>query len=315
MSDAPGLVGLSETLRSTLPPEALSFSPEVTYAVDGLSPRIVVMPATPHEVAAVLETANASGAAVLPRGGGTQTALGMPPQRYDVALDLKRLNGVVEYEPADLTVTVEAGMRLSELQKLLGEKGQWLPLDPPLPDEATIGGVLATNVSGPARLRYGSSRDLVIGMTVALASGEVVKSGGRVVKNVAGYDLAKLHIGALGTLGVIVQAVFKVAPLPVQDVAVMVPGDLEALGRLADALIDARLALLGLVLSKGAGETRWTLAARFAGGAAAVQRSQGETNCWRVSFSMVFFSSVARLSYSFLPLATPISNLIRPFFQ
>jgi glycolate oxidase FAD binding subunit len=277
MSDEPDLVGLSETLQSLLPAEALSFAPEAAYAVDGLTPAVVALPATQQEVALVLAAADAAGASVLPRGGGTQTGLGMPPARYDLTLDLRRLDRVVEHEPADLTVTVEAGMRLSELQKALAQQGQWLPLDPALPDEATIGGVLATSASGPARLRYGTARDLVIGMSVALASGDIVKSGGRVVKNVAGYDLAKLHIGALGTLGVIVQAGFKVAPLPQRDVVVAVSGGLDALAKLADQVIEARLALLGLVLSKRAAETEWTLAAHFAGGAAAVERSQRET--------------------------------------
>ncbi len=277
MSDTPDLVALSETLRSTLPADVLSSSPDDAYAVDGLSPALVAMPSTQQDVASVLAAADAAGAGVLPRGGGTQTGLGMPPRRYDLALDLRRLDRVVEYEPADLTMTVEAGLRLSELQRLLGEHGQWLPLDPPLPDEATIGGVLATNASGPSRLRYGSPRDLVIGMTVALASGELVKSGGRVVKNVAGYDLSKLHIGALGTLGVIVQAAFKTAPLPPRDTIVAVSGDLDALSKLADAIIEARLALLGLVLSRTTSEPIWTLAARFAGGVAAVERSLVET--------------------------------------
>ncbi|HEX5369169.1 MAG TPA: FAD-binding oxidoreductase [Dehalococcoidia bacterium] len=277
MSDTPDLVALSETLRSTLPAEALSFTPEPAYNIDGLAPALIAIPATRQDVAAVLAAAGGAGASVLPRGGGTQTDFGMPPRRNDVALDLHRLDRLVEYEPADLTVTVEAGMRLVELQRLLGEHGQWLPLDPPLPDEATIGGVLATNASGPSRLRYGSARDLVIGMTTALASGDLVKSGGRVVKNVAGYDLAKLQIGALGTLGVIVQAAFKVAPLPVRDALVAVSGDLEALSKLAGAVVEARLALLGLVLSKRASESHWTLTARFAGGAAAVERSQHET--------------------------------------
>ncbi len=278
MSDTPDLVALTETLRSTFPAEALSFSPDASYAVDGQSPPIVATPSTQQDVASVLAAADAAGAGVLPRGGGAQTGLGMPPKRYHLALDLRRLDRVVEYESADLTVTVEAGVRLIELQRLLGEHGQWLPLDPPLPDEATIGGVLATNASGPSRLRYGSARDLVIGMTAALASGDLVKSGGRVVKNVAGYDLGKLQIGALGTLGVIVQAAFKVAPLPVRDAIVAVSGDLDTLAKLANAVIEARLALLGLVLSRTASEPSWTLAARFAGGVAAVERSQLETS-------------------------------------
>src|SRR5207248_8497338 len=114
--------------------------------------------------------------------------------------------GVIEYNPADLTVTVGAGTRLAELQRELAKEGQMLALNPPDPDRATIGGILATNASGPRRLKYGSARDLVIGMRVAEPSGALTRSGGKVVKNVAGYDLNNLYIGSLGTLAVIAEA-------------------------------------------------------------------------------------------------------------
>ena len=264
-------------LTAALPSRALSFDGGAEYAVDGIMPSVVVKPSSQAEVAEALGAARAAGAAVVPFGGGTQQGLGMPPVRYDVALDLRRVDGLVEHEPADLTVTVEAGMRLSALQRLLGERGQWLPLDPPASEEATIGGVLATNASGPARLSRGTARDLVIGMTVATAQGELVKSGGRVVKNVAGYDLAKLHVGALGTTGVIVQVSFKVSPLPVRTSTVGVRGSLEALMGLSEAVQEARLALQGAVVSKSAGEPAWTLGLQFAAGDAAVERSLRET--------------------------------------
>jgi glycolate oxidase FAD binding subunit len=151
---------------------------------------------------------------VAPVGGGTQLDLGMPPTRVDVLLETTRLNRIVEYEPADLTVTVEAGMRFAELQRILGEQGQFLALDPPLEDAATIGGAIATNASGPLRFAYGSARDLVIGTRVANPDGTVTHAGGRVVKNVAGYDLNKLYIGSLGTLAVLVELSFKLAPIP-----------------------------------------------------------------------------------------------------
>jgi len=127
----------------------------------------------------------------------------MPPARIDVGIETTRLNRVVEYEPADLTVTVEAGMRFAELQRTLGEQGQFLALDPPVEEGATIGGVIATNASGPLRFAFGTARDLVIGTRVANPGGTVTHAGGRVVKNVAGYDLNKLYIGSLGTLAVI----------------------------------------------------------------------------------------------------------------
>src|ERR687883_1494657 len=138
----------------------------------------------------------------------------MPPRRLDQIIETTGLNRVVEYEPADLTVTVEAGMRFAELQQRLAEEGQFLALDPPAAEGATIGGVIATNASGPLRFAYGTARDLVIGTRVANPDGTLTRAGGRVVKNVAGYDLTKLYIGSLGTLGVIVELSFKLAPIP-----------------------------------------------------------------------------------------------------
>jgi glycolate oxidase FAD binding subunit len=218
-------------------------------------------------------------------------SLGMPPERYDVALDLSSLEPVFEHEAADLTVTVGAAHSWAAMQASLAEHGQWVPLDPVLKDGGhpqtpakgaqqadgpTVGGILANNTSGPARLRYGTARDLVIGMTVALASGEIVKSGGRVVKNVAGYDMAKLHIGALGTLGVILQASFKVSPLAGSRPYVETQGELAEMSQLADRVLAARLPLLGLALAKPAGDEKWTLAARMSGGAAAAERALRE---------------------------------------
>ncbi|HWO72440.1 MAG TPA: FAD-binding oxidoreductase, partial [Dehalococcoidia bacterium] len=246
--------------------------PAQSRAIDGVAPALQVRARTPAETAAALRLAAEHDAAVVPWGGGTQMGLGMPPERYDLALDLTGLNRVVEYEPADLTVTVEAGIRLADLQQALAERRQWLPLDPPLPLEATIGGILATNASGPARYRHGTARDLVIGMTVALPNGELVKSGGRVVKNVAGYDMAKLHIGALGTLGMIVQVTFKVAPLPARSEAVAVTGPLADVMSINARLHDSGLPLQALVLSNVAGPV-WRLLVRFAAGEAAVERA------------------------------------------
>lgn len=273
MSD---LTALARELRSRLPAAALSSQPDPRYEVDGLRPALVASPGSPAEAAAVLSAARAARAAVLPFGGGTQTGLGMPPERYDLALDLRRLDRVVEHQPADLTATVEAGITLAALQRALAAHGQWLPLDPPLPEAATVGGVLAANASGPSRHRYGTARDLVIGMTVALADGSLVKSGGRVVKNVAGYDMAKLHIGALGTLGVIVQVSFKVAPIPAQTAAAAITGPLAVLMSTTSRLADGRLPLQAIVLEKGPAAGEWALHVGFAGGAAAVERCRRE---------------------------------------
>ena len=182
--------------------------------VAGLQPQLVVEPANELEVAKVLKFANDAGLAVIPRGGGTKLEWGNAPRRADVVLSTKRINNVVEHAWADLTVTVEAGCTILQLAETLGQRGQRLALDVLWPEEATVGGVLSTNDSGSRRLRFGSLRDLVIGMTLALPDGTLAKSGGKVVKNVAGYDLPKLATGALGTLGVITRAVFRLHPAP-----------------------------------------------------------------------------------------------------
>src|SRR5262252_491142 len=183
-------------------------------AVCGMAPRFVVTPGTEQEVAAVLASANSAGLCVTPRGSGSKMGWGNAPRRVDILLSTVRLNQLIEHAWADLTVTVEAGCTLHELQSVLARQGQRLALDGLWPERATVGGALATNDSGALRMRFGSLRDLVIGMTIALPDGTLASSGGKVVKNVAGYDLPKLVIGALGTLGVITRAVFRLHPLP-----------------------------------------------------------------------------------------------------
>ena len=183
----------------------------------------IVEPASEQELAAALAGANRDGLAVLPRGGGTKMQWGNAPARADVILSTRRLNRILEHAWADLTVTVEAGCTIHALQEELAKFGQRLAIDPLWPDEATVGGVLSTNDSGGLRLRYGGLRDLVIGVTIALADGTLAMSGGKVVKNVAGYDLPKLVTGALGTLGVITKAVFRLHPLPKEVYHVTLP--------------------------------------------------------------------------------------------
>lgn len=184
------------------------------YALNGLAPGAVRQPRTAEEVAEALREAARTGWAVVPWGSGLHQGIGHPPARYDLALDLTGLSRIVRHRPANLTVRVEAGMRLGDLNAALAEHGQWLPLDPPFGAQATIGGILAAGLSGPLRARYGAARDLLIGIRVALADGTLIQGGGEVVKNVAGYDLPKLFHGALGTLGVIVEAAFKLWPRP-----------------------------------------------------------------------------------------------------
>jgi glycolate oxidase FAD binding subunit len=180
----------------------------------GVQPERRIVPRTEQALAEALRWADGSGLAVLPKGGGTKLDWGNPPRRGDLLVSTEALNRILDHPWADLTVTVEAGCPFGTLQRALGTHGQRLALDPLFPDRATIGGLLATNDSGTLRIRYGSLRDLVIGMTLALPDGTLARSGGRVVKNVAGYDLPKLATGALGTLGVITQATFRLYPVP-----------------------------------------------------------------------------------------------------
>lgn len=213
------LESLVSDLVSHIPPESIKSDIETlrNYTVDGVTPRLLVTPTTVDQAAQVVTLAHQHNLTLLPRGGGSAMNLGGLPNHIDVMLDTSRLNRLLEHEGPDLTCHVEAGITLAALQEQLSAKGQRLALDPPGAQQATLGGLLATNTSGPKRLRYGSARDLVIGLRVIQANGEIARSGGKVVKNVAGYDLNKLYIGSLGTLGVIVEANFKLQPLPATE--------------------------------------------------------------------------------------------------
>jgi glycolate oxidase FAD binding subunit len=207
--------GLLERLRTIVGVQNVLTGVELSpYVVEGRTPDAAVFPGSVEEVAAVIALATEAGLPVMPWGGGTAAPVGMPSTRARLVLGLRRLDRLVEHEPGDLTVTVEAGMTVAELQAALRGRGQWLSLDPADAERATIGGVLATNASGPRRHLYGTARDLLIGITVVTAEGAIVKGGGKVVKNVAGYDLPKLFVGSYGTLGVIVEATFKLRPRP-----------------------------------------------------------------------------------------------------
>ena len=245
------------------------------FAVDGPTPQAAVAPATYEQTAEVMRYAHAEGLAVIPRGAGAHMHIGNVPERYDIALSLSRLNAVVEHEPADLTATVQAGLTLGELQTRLGGAGQILPLDPPGGELATIGGILAANAWGPWRHAFGSARDMTIGLRVVTGEGRITRAGGRVVKNVAGYDLCKLYVGSLGTLGVIVEATFKLAPRPREQRTVVAAfptaGDACAL---AAAVSGRGLSVRSVTLARDGGA--WALAHELAGTPAAVERSQRE---------------------------------------
>jgi len=181
-------------------------------AVAGVLPRWVALPETTEDVSAVLRVAAAHDLAVVPTGAGTMLDWGPPPGRCDLLVDTCCLNEVLEHAAGDLVTRVQAGVTLGALGETLASQGQRLVAEPPLAG-STVGGMLATGVAGPLRFRYGTSRDLLIGITVVLADGTIAKSGGKVVKNVAGYDLGKLFTGSYGTLGVITEAAFRLHPL------------------------------------------------------------------------------------------------------
>jgi glycolate dehydrogenase FAD-binding subunit len=218
-------------------------------AVDGVAPARVAAPANAEDLARALRAANEAGLAVIPRGGGTKLDWGRPPTRADLVLSTARLDKVLEHAWADMTATVEAGATVARVQETLAAHGQRLALQCLWPERATIGGILATNDSGPLRARFGSLRDLIIGVTLALPDGTLAKSGGKVVKNVAGYDLPKLATGSFGTLGVITQAVFRLHPLPhAERTLTFTDGSIEALCEVALAIQASQVAFVALQL-------------------------------------------------------------------
>lgn len=284
-----------------------------------MSPGRVVEPETPESAAALLAEARRERRSVVVRGGGTKMGWGaMPSRPVDVLLGMKRLDRIVAHRHADLTVTVQAGATLMAVNAALAAHGQWLPLDSSFPG-ATIGGLVATNDSGPSRHRHGTPRDLLIGATLALTDGRLVASGGHVVKNVAGYDLGRLMAGSHGGYAVIVDATFKLMPRSLAR-ATLVTDTSTAAGAAAalravtgsqldpDALdVDARCARGGLV-----GPVR--LLARFASGPVAVEAQvasavrlvggqtlagDDERACWRAQTEAPWIAPglVARLAW------------------
>jgi glycolate oxidase FAD binding subunit len=224
--------------------------------VDGISsPSHVVEPGSVEEISAVMKLASREGLAVLPRGGGSKMRWGNPPRELDLVLSTARMDEILEHSPGDQIVRTQAGVKLEDLQSKLGEANQMLALDPPEAG-ATIGGVVAANTSGPRRFRYGTLRDLIIGITIVLADGTVAKAGGKVVKNVAGYDLAKLFTGSMGTLGVIATANFRLHPRQeaARTVAVEIESPQEA-QQAAQAIVHSQVEATAIELH-WSGETR-----------------------------------------------------------
>jgi glycolate oxidase FAD binding subunit len=201
-----------------------------------------------------LRICSEAAAMVAPWGGGSATRMGNLPPQIDVVLVLQRLNHLVEHDHANLTVTVEAGMTLAELQKILQKQNQFVAFDIPYPIQATIGGAIAVNLNGPRRMFYGSIRDLVIGMSVALVTGQQIKAGGKVVKNVAGYDMCKLFVGSLGTLGIITEVTVRLSPLPEKAATLVVSGTLAQVSQLVADLRSSALLPAAIVVLNSQGE-------------------------------------------------------------
>ncbi len=187
-------------------------------AIAGQPARFVAAPASTQEAAALLRTAAELHLTVVPRGSGSRIEWAPRPRACDLIIETRKLDQIIEHAAGDLVVTVQPGVHLDELQGKLAAEGQRLALDPP--GGGTIGGILATGVAGPLRFRFGAPRDLLIGITVVIADGTVAKAGGKVVKNVAGYDLGKLFAGSYGTLGLIAQATFRLHPAPAASATV-----------------------------------------------------------------------------------------------
>jgi glycolate oxidase FAD binding subunit len=236
--------------------------------------QVAEAPATREELGAALSAAAEAGAPVRFRGGGTKVGWGPPAPPDALELSTARLNAIVEHNAGDLTAVLEPGVLLADAQATFAEAGQMLALDPP-DLGATVGGVVATADTGPLRARYGGPRDLVVGMRVALSDGTIAKSGGKVIKNVAGYDIAKLFTGSFGTLGAIAELSVRLHPLPPEtSTATGSSADADELARGAAALAQSALEQYGLDVRWEAG--RGTVLARFAGASPRPQAEAAE---------------------------------------
>lgn len=288
--------------------------------IDGITPLSVATPPDGEAFAATLAMATQARRATVISGGGTKLAWGRPPAQLDLLVSTAKLNRLVAHRYGDLTATIEAGATLAETNRQLARHGQWLPVDSAF-DEATIGGLVATNDSGPLRHRFGTPRDLLIGVTLALADGQVVKAGGTVVKNVAGYDLGRLVSGSFGSLAGIVTATFKLSPLPAASVSLGVQyREAAAIARDAQLLASNQFEMTALdVLSSpgpdgrehslivrfasspGATEAQLAAAQGMVTGTANVVRGGAERDLWRVVNGAPWLSDGATVRLAWLP--------------
>jgi glycolate oxidase FAD binding subunit len=238
----PGIVPIFEKLLG--PSSVICDEPaKENYAIDGIAPQVVLLPDSSEQIVAVLRIAGAENWTVIPFGGGTRQYVGRGLEAVDIVLSTERLNRIQIYDPGDLTISLDAGVKLDRIAHACLQHRQLLPIE--AAQESTIGGALATNASGPMRTGFGGLRDFCIGINFITGDGASARGGGRVVKNVAGYDLMKLMIGSYGTLGVIVSANFKLFPLPQQTMTCMCEfGSSAQLFQFRDHLLKSPLSLL-----------------------------------------------------------------------
>ena len=269
---------LARQLASALGAAAVSAEPSAlaAHAVDGKVATLICAPSTPEQAAAALRICSELQAAVIPWGGGTAMAIGNSPSRADVILKTHQLDRIIDHDHANLTVTVQSGIALTTLQAALAPQKQFAPFDAPLPERSSLGGIVAANLNGPRRSSWGSVRDLVIGMKVVLGTGEQIKAGGKVVKNVAGYDMCKLFTGSLGSLGIITELTVRVAPIPQRSATGVAWGSFEQAEKLAGEITHSKLLPAAVILHNNAVEQNWRLAVSFEGFTKTVARQLRE---------------------------------------
>jgi glycolate oxidase FAD binding subunit len=277
VSKLSGIVGEANVLHD---PDRLK-----AFAVDGVVPRALVSPGSVEEISRLLALAAAEKLGVCPRGNGTKMAAGGIPRKLDVVLSMLRINRITEHDVPNLSLSVEAGITLAEVQKKLAEtgKGSFLPLDPPYTEKATIGGIIAANGSGPRRYLYNTARDLLLGLKAVLPNGDIVAFGGKTVKNVSGYDMTKLMVGSWGALGVITEITTKLLPLPEASATLLVTFDgLAKAGSLTRKVLHSVLlpSAMELMDEKAAGRLgekgRYLVAFSLEGVGEAVERQVAE---------------------------------------
>ena len=259
---------LTNSLESIIGRDHVTVEPSLI--IDGLNPTVIIKPGCASEVVECLALCSDADRAVVPAGLMTWLESGNPLRRADVVLSLERMTRIIEYSPPDLTAVVEAGLTIDEFNSAAGAENQWLPLDPPGASSASLGAIAACASSGPLRFGFGTPRDYVIGLRLAHASGVESKSGGKVVKNVAGYDMNKLYVGSYGTLAVITELTVKLRPVPESDRTVLVTstneGSLREIGLnllKSEALPASLFFTKGISFSQAEAEERSALIVRF----------------------------------------------------